>query len=79
MIKVGDPKFMYMNEMEKKRKADEAKRNRQRAINAVIDEIKEDYEGTSITQDELGEVMCEYGLDEVTQSEWTYMLREIAK
>ena len=79
MIRVGDPQFMYMNEMEKKRKADEAKRDRQRAINAVIDEVKEDYAGTSITQDELGEVMCEYGLDEVTQSEWIYMLREIAK
>lgn len=79
MIRVGDPQFMYMNEMEKKRKASEAKHNRQRAINSVIEEIKDNYAGTSITQDELGEVMCEYGLDEVTQSEWIYMLREIAK
>ena len=71
--------YMYMDEIEKKRKADEAKRDRQRVINAVFNEIKEDYKGTSITQDELCEVMCEYGLDEVTQAEWTYMLREIAK
>jgi hypothetical protein len=68
-----------MNEMEKKRKANEAKHNRQRAINSVIEEIKDNYAGTSITQDELGEVMYKYGLEEVTQSEWTYMLREIAK
>ena len=70
---------MYMNELEKRRKADEAKCNRQRVINSVIEEIKDNYAGTSITQDELGEVMYKYGLDEVTQSEWTYMLREIAK
>lgn len=79
MIRVGDPQFMYMNELEKRRKADEAKCNRQRVINSVIEEIKDNYAGTSITQDELGEVMYKYGLDEVTQSEWTYMLREIAK
>ena len=79
MIRVGDSQFMYMNEMEKKRKANEAKHNRQRAINSVIEEIKDNYAGTSITQDELGEVMYKYGLEEVTQSEWTYMLCEIAK
>ena len=79
MIRVGDPQFMYMNELEKRLKADEAKCNRQRVINSVIEEIKDNYAGTSITQDELGEVMYKYGLDEVTQSEWTYMLREIAK
>ena len=79
MIRVGDPQFMYINEMAKKRKADEAKCDRQRTINSVIEEIKDNYAGTSITQDELGEVMYKYGLDEVTQSEWTYMLREIAK
>jgi len=79
VIRVGDPQFMYMNELEKRRKADEAKCNRQRVINSVIEEIKDNYAGTSITQDELGEVMYKYGLDEVTQSEWTYMLREIAK
>lgn len=79
MIRVGDPQFMYMNELEKRRKADEAKCNRQRVINSVIEEIKDNYAGTSITQDELGTVMYKYGLDEVTQTEWTYMLREIAK
>lgn len=79
MIKVGDPQFLYMTELEKKRKAEEAKCERQRQINSMIEEVKDTYAGTSITQDELGPIMYKYGLNEVTLDEWTYMLREIAR
>lgn len=79
MIRVGDPQFMFMAEQEKKRKAAEARHDRDRAINSVVEEVKDKYAGSAISQDELGEIMNAYGLNEVTQSEWAYMLREIAR
>lgn len=79
MIKVGDPQFMYLNELEQKRKADEAKTKRDRQINAVVEYIKSHYAGTTITGDILGQVMDDYGLDEVTQKEWTYLLEHIVR
>lgn len=79
MIRVGDPQFLYMAEQEKKHKAAIARHERDRIINRVVEEVKDKYAGTAISQDELGEIMNKCGLDEVSQSEWAYMLREIAR
>lgn len=79
MIKVGDPQFLYMMEQERKYKVATAKSDRARQISAVIEYIKHHYAGTTITGDILGQVMDDYGLDEVTQTEWTYLLEHIAR